>query len=47
MSAALNAFTPANVVEAELRFIIPNGQRPQMFKPLRGRRKVGAPASLR
>ena len=36
MSAALNSFTPANVVEAELNFIIPNGQRPQMFKPAPG-----------
>ena len=36
MSAALNAFTPADVVEAELKFIIPNGHRPQMFKPAPG-----------
>ena len=36
MSAALNALAPANVVEAELKFIIPNGQRPQMFKPAPG-----------
>ncbi len=33
MSAALNALAPANVVEAELNFFIPNGQRPQIFKP--------------
>ncbi len=33
MSAALIALAPANVVEAELNFFIPNGQRPQMFKP--------------
>ncbi len=33
MSAALNAPTPENVVDAELRFFIPSGQRPQMFKP--------------
>ncbi len=33
MSAALNALPPANVVEAELNFFIPNGQRPQLFKP--------------
>ena len=36
MSAALNALAPANVVEAELKFIIPNGQRPQLFKPAPG-----------
>ncbi len=36
MSAALNALAPANVVEAELKFIIPNEQRPQMFKPAPG-----------
>ncbi len=35
MSAALNA-APANVVEAELEFTVPNGQRPQMFKPAPG-----------
>ena len=33
MSAAMNALAPANVVEAELNFFIPNGQRPQIFKP--------------
>ncbi len=33
MSAALDALPPANVVEAELNFVIPNGQRPQVFKP--------------
>ncbi len=36
MSAALNALAPANVVEAELKFVIPNGHRPQMFKPTPG-----------
>ncbi len=33
MSAAMNALAPAKVVEAELNFFIPNGQRPQIFKP--------------
>ncbi len=33
MSAALNALPPAKLVEAELNFFIPNGQRPQLFKP--------------
>ncbi len=33
MSAALDALPPANVVEAELNFVIPNRQRPQVFKP--------------
>ena len=33
MSAAVNALAPANGVEAELTFSVPNGRRPQMFKP--------------
>ncbi len=33
MSAELNALAPANVVEAELNFHVPNGQRAQVFKP--------------
>ncbi len=36
MSTALNVSTPANVVEAELNFFIPNGHRPQLFKPAPG-----------
>ena len=33
MSAAIESLAPANVVEAELNFSVPNGRRPQMFKP--------------
>ena len=33
MSAELNALAPANVVEAELNFHVPNGQRARVFKP--------------
>ncbi len=43
MSAALNAL--ANVVEAELKFIIPNGQRPRCSNPRRITRTEGAPAT--